>query len=606
MMISAVSEVTNKKRFMFAAALFFCAGALYVRTLWADYVWDDMMYLGGFHHYQGLAGVARAVVEPFFLLPMYYRPLVMLTFTVSQEPSVQHAINVVLHALNVVLVFYCALVLMPRDVAESRAGLLAAAFGAFAFAVHPLAVEAVAWVSGRFDTLMCSFVLGTCMTALGGELSRRRLWAVFAFFAAAMFSKEAAIGLPVALPFLLLLKWRLAGIDLSARKQAGQLAALLAVLALAVVLYVAARLVVVQELFAGNYPVAFRSDHILDKLNIAALAVVEFAKLMVNPWSHSALLHPFKYEAGRGLLWQVAVVIIAVIVLFVLAFLKRKPGLNFPLSLLAALAMTWPTLHLISIPNVGNIISDRYALAPLALLLAGLAAVAASWFLRRLPSMNSRERRVPLYVGAVCLLWMLALVAHSHATIPLWRNENSLWAFAYRQVPESDIAHKNYIKSLMIQERWEEADADLKKYFVEHPEAFENMEIADITNWMVIRAKSGDYEGALEVFGLFEREFSEARLAVMNDVRTVGVLYRARGIIEGDAGHWSQALSWHEKAVQVSPTDMRSVFQYAHALFMNGQPEKADEFFSRALAGSTKDVADWAQDWRRNWTLADK
>ncbi|MBQ9579037.1 MAG: tetratricopeptide repeat protein [Ottowia sp.] len=379
---------------------------------------------------------------------------------------------------------------------------------------------------------------------------------------------------------------------------------MLAALALAVMLYVAVRLTVVQALFAGGAKSAFRSDNVLDKLNIAALAVTEFAKLMVNPWSHSALLHPFKYETGAGLLWQAAAVTAVLLALFALAFWE-KARFNFPLALLAALAMSWPTLHLISIPNVGNIISDRYALAPLALLLFGLAATAAGWLRHRLPSMAPRERRVLLYAGAACLLWTLALAAHSHATIPLWRNENSLWAFAYRQVPESDIAHKNYIKTLMIQGRWEEADADLKKYLQEHPEAFEDIEVADITNWMVIRAKSGDYEGALEIFGIFEREFNEARLKAMNDARTVGVLYRARGIIEGDVGHWGQALSWHEKAVQVSPTDMRSLFQYAHALFMNGQQEKADEVFGRALAGSTNDVAAWAQEWRKKWTPDD-
>ena len=160
--------------------------ALYVRAVRYEYVWDDLTYLAGFTQYQGLAGAVRAVAEPFYLYPSYYRPLAMLSYVVSAEPSVQHGINVLLHAVNTGLVLYVARALMPGDVADSKAGQWTAALGALLFAVHPVAVEPTVWVSGRFDTLMCMFVLGTCLAALGGELTRRRLVLICVLFACAM------------------------------------------------------------------------------------------------------------------------------------------------------------------------------------------------------------------------------------------------------------------------------------------------------------------------------------------------------------------------------------------------------------------------------------
>lgn len=583
-------------------ALAACAAALYARTLGYDYVWDDLMYLGGFQQYQGLEGIRRAVAEPFFLYPDYYRPLVMVSFVVSREPAVQHAINVILHALNTVLVFQCARTLMSREAASNWFGFWVATAGALIFAVHPIAVEPVAWVSGRFDTLMCSFVLGICLVVLGGELTRRRLALVFFLFVGAMCCKETAVGLPVALPLLLLLRYRLSGIEIPPKDLARQIALLSIALALAVGLYLAIRLTVISSLFSGGSRATVRNGSVLDTLNVAAMAVTAFAKLMANPWSHSAPMHLFEYEKGCGLLPQtVAAAAIVLILLLLAAWRKRQ--FNVPLALLVALAMSWPALHLISFPDAGNIITDRYALAPLALLLAALAAVAGTWLARRVPAMGKGEKRVLMYAGVFGLLWAGALAAHTNATIPMWRNEYVFWPFVYHHAPSHKEVYANYIRMLMVQERWVDADAEVKKFWEKRPDVFVRPTVEDITNWMVIRAKLGDYKGALEWFDRFGQRFDAGAMKTGEERRALGIFYRARGIIDGEAGYWGQALHWHEKSLQVSPSDVRSAFRYAEALFMNGQPEKAEEVFNRALAGSTGELATWAQDWRKGWRL---
>lgn len=591
----------NKERLLprFQAAVFAVLAALvvlmlYARALGFDYVWDDLNYFGAFNHYLGVDGLRRAFTEPFVLSANYYRPLAVASFAFSGEATVQHVINVTLHVLNTVLVFYCARALMPHKVAGSRLGLWAPLLGALAFAVHPVAVEPVAWVSGRFDALMCSFVLGTCLAALGGELTRRRLALVCMLFFAAMCSKESAAGLFVALPFLLWLKYRLAN-NQGGQVFIGVLVRLLGALVLALVLYVVVRVAVLGALFP-KVVVTFSSRSWADKFNVAALAVAEFAKLMLNPWSHSAPLHPFKYEVGSGgVLASTLAVVACVLVLLVGAALK-KPRLNVPLALLAALGMLWPALHFFGIPNGANLISDRYALAPLALLLAALAAVAAVWLAQR--AGTALGKRMAAYSGAVCVLWIGALAAHSRVTLPIWRSEMTFWPFVHQQVPASEMAHKRYIGTLIDQMRWHEADEEMQRMWQQHPDAPGRMRIGDVIDLMIVRSKSGDYAGAL---GWAEMVESNKEKLQALQPRERGVFYGVYGMMEADAGHWERAVYYYSLAIQASPTDMDNMFKYAQALFMTGRKEKAEEVFARALAGSTKDVRAWALEWRKTW-----
>ena len=579
--------------------------ALYARTVEYGYVWDDRAYLSEYHSYFGVQGVVRALTEPFFVRA-YYRPLAALSFTLSREPYVQHAVNVALHVVNAILTFLCARALMPRAAADSVIGAICACAGAMVFAVHPLTVEPVVWVSGRFDMLMCSFVLGTCLVAFGGEQSRKRLVLMFVLFFAAMCSKEAAIGLPVALPVLLLLKLRLAGEQVNLSGIRRQMVPLLSVMLLAVVLYVAVRLAVVQRVFAGeDTGTTFAaSGSLLDKLNIAALAVAAFARLIVNPWSHSAPMYPFKYEAGSGVLSQTVMVLAVVLALLVFATLKKQ-RLNFPLALLAALAMSWPTLHLIGILSGDNIISDRYALAPLALLAAALSAVAGAWQRKRVGAIGNGGKHI--LACALIFVFTLAgaLAAHSSATIPLWRNDHVLWHFTHERVPASRVAHENYISVLMEQERWQEAGAELKKFLLQYPDARQNMKIGDACDWMLIRAHTGDYDGALELFVQIERSLAGYAQKMDDTNSAFSDLYRNRGIIEGHMGNWEAAAHYFGKHIEIAPDDAgtRGAFLYAQALFMTGQHEKSEEIFNLALAGSTKDMAAWALEWRKTWRL---
>ena len=102
-----------------------------------------------------------------------------------------HVGNVFLHAVNSILVLHIGMMLdMPYPAAQ---------LAAIAYAVHPLPVSAVAYISGRAMLLSTSFMLGAILAALAGHW-----WAIVPLYALAVLSKEDAAILPLTLGLILL------------------------------------------------------------------------------------------------------------------------------------------------------------------------------------------------------------------------------------------------------------------------------------------------------------------------------------------------------------------------------------------------------------------
>ncbi len=115
------------------------------------------------------------------------------------NPVVFHMANVLLHGMTAVMVFWLLMSVFERRTklpaeAETQAGrdVLPAFFGALVFALHPVQVETVGWVSGTKD-LLCGLlsVIALLMYV------RSRYWMGMLFFVLAMLSKPTAVVLPL-------------------------------------------------------------------------------------------------------------------------------------------------------------------------------------------------------------------------------------------------------------------------------------------------------------------------------------------------------------------------------------------------------------------------
>lgn len=126
------------------------------------------------------------------------RPLLKLSYALSWSAGggdtlAFHAVNVALHAANVLLA-WAVLAELWRRMGVGEAG--AAAFaGALLFALHPAHTEAVTYVSGRSVSLMAFFYLASVLAYLRAAPR----WLSPLLFAAALATKEVAATLPAAL-----------------------------------------------------------------------------------------------------------------------------------------------------------------------------------------------------------------------------------------------------------------------------------------------------------------------------------------------------------------------------------------------------------------------
>src|SRR2546425_181409 len=102
----------------------------------------------------------------FTVMSGHYMPLTWLTHGLDyvlwgMKPAGYHAVNVVLHAGAAAAAYFVAVRVLRAAVGPTpRAALsLAAAAAALLFAVHPLRVESVAWITERRDVLCGVFFL---------------------------------------------------------------------------------------------------------------------------------------------------------------------------------------------------------------------------------------------------------------------------------------------------------------------------------------------------------------------------------------------------------------------------------------------------------------
>lgn len=140
----------------------------------------------------------------------YYRPLVELSYWVDNslwgmEPVAMHLENILLHCANSLLVFMLARKMSDGDVKQFP---LVPLLAALLFALHPVNVEAVAWIAGRTDPLLTLFVLSASYFWLCwlDKPSWQDMVAALVFFVAALLTKETAFAF-VAVIVLLTLLW---------------------------------------------------------------------------------------------------------------------------------------------------------------------------------------------------------------------------------------------------------------------------------------------------------------------------------------------------------------------------------------------------------------
>ena len=394
----------------------------YLPALGARYIWDDEAYVTGNETLRTLGGLADIWLSP-WATPQYY-PLVHTTFWLEYRlwglaPAGYHLVNVALHAANAVLVY-----LLLR-----RLKLPGALLAAGLFALHPVHVESVAWITERKNVLSALLYLSAMLTYLrfrplgengGGE--RRTYILALALFAGALLSKTVTASMPAA--FLLLVYWK------EGRITRRDVLLLLPFFALGLV--AGGNTAWLEKHRVGAYGADWALSF-AERVLIAGRAVwFYFGKLV---WPHPLVFIYPRWELDAASPAQWAFPAAAVLVVAGLVAARGRLGRGPLVAVLFFGGTLFPALGFFDVyPMRFSFVADHFQYLASLGLLALLAAGAAQAF--------ARPDRRRIGHGAAAL-WLLALGTLTYAQSVHYHDYETLWLDTLSKNPGCWMARNN-------------------------------------------------------------------------------------------------------------------------------------------------------------------
>ncbi len=407
----------TKRRPWLAIALVAACLAVHAKVLWFGFVrWDDYRFLGANPLFRGSVGryVWAALTRVQFEA---YHPLHLLSYLPDRLlwpdwPAGFHALSLAIFGLNVYLLFRLAC---------RHAHPLSAAGAVLLFAVHPLTVEPVAWITARKDLLAGAFFLGVLLVedarpTSASAVSRTGLLLT----AGAFLAKTSTLCLPLIvwawLVWLRNVPWR----------QAARRVAAYAVLA---------------ALPAVVVPVVWKRHGMIPPRPIAApldvlATLATYLRRLLWP-ADLAALYPVSMPAP--VLGAAAVVALAVAA--AVLWRRMPPAARF--ALFAFPAALLPVLNLVSI-NLR--FADRYAFLALETLVVP-AAIA----------LEAAGRAPGRWRAAVAAAVTLATLVAARTTLRLtesWSTSIALWTRAVALYPDVPLSRVNLGRALTDLHDW--------------------------------------------------------------------------------------------------------------------------------------------------------
>jgi tetratricopeptide (TPR) repeat protein len=338
------------------------------------------------------------------------------------DPTGPHAINVLLHTANTVLLFLVLVLMTGR--------LWPCALVAALFAWHPLRVESVSWIAERKDVLSTLFWFLTMGAYVQWTRTRQVGWYVAA--AAALLLGLLSKPMLVTVPFTLLLLdyWPLGRVEWRG-KPAEWLQAWGPRAIEKMPLFALLLPTIWMTLRAQSAQKAIRSAETETPVKVACdvvLSYTEYISLLVWP-KGLAVLYPTAAREYELMQIVTAVGALLVVTGLALAWGRLRPYL--PVGWFWYLGTLVPVIGFV--PFGAHSIADRYTYVPA----VGLFVVVA-WGLAELVEQRPAWRTA---VAAGVVLWLLALAGVTWQQQGYWRNTRTLFERALAVTEKNYIAH---------------------------------------------------------------------------------------------------------------------------------------------------------------------
>lgn len=386
---------------------------LYAPTWNYEFVnWDDGWYvldnpLIQSWSFANLKGIATETVI------RNYAPLTIFSFLIDYSlwgewAGGYHAMNVALHAINAVLVFFLIRLLTGRATIAAATAIL--------FAVHPVQVESVAWVSSRKGLLSGAFMLGSLLCWLRPDRTpKQEAWGI-GLLGLALLAKANAIVLPA---IVLTYDW------LVIRRRFTDAFVRQVIPGILCVWCLLANMSAQLTMLGG-----VRGHLELSKLQIAAIDGIllwKYIGMLLWPGELCVLYNP----PTTGIWAMALIAALGWALIFYCVWRRRSTQPLLLFAFVSWVLLLFPVLNFFPITTLMN---DRYLYLPCIPIIASLLGLVGS-AIERAPSQNVRNRGYVVASLAV-LLATAGLICRTREYLPVWKNDLALWEHAVAHVPE--------------------------------------------------------------------------------------------------------------------------------------------------------------------------
>ena len=558
-----------RTKWLLGLALVTAVVAAYLPALQAGFVWNDDTYLTENRTLDGIEGLRLIWTEP--KANEQYYPMVFTSFWVekhlwSLQPFGYHLVNVLLHAGSALLLWGLLV----------RLGLPGAWFAAALFALHPLGVESVAWITERKNTLSLFLSLLAihawysfleARTKAAEPKKKRRAvraaepWSrsptafyalAFACLTLALFAKTTACVVPAVL--LVLAWWSKGSERLIVSSDVRPLFPLFTIGAFLALQTAWLERTVVQA--AGSEWEIGPAGRVV----LAGQTALFYAGKLFFPAKLAFIYERWNVDPRDLRQWLEAAGVLGLVAAAWL--LRRRVGRGPLTSLLLFLGVLVPAMGFFNVYAMRySWVADHFAYQALAVFAACTVCAAASW----IAPLGIAPRRIAAALGLAVLA---VLASRTHAQSRSYRNEETLWRDTLETSPSCFMCETNYGNWLMEKGRAAEAVPHFEKSLSLKPD-----NVPALLNLARIEEQGGRLDAATD----------HLRAALRIAPQDTTVLINL-ATVSTKSGRIDEAIASYEEALRLGASESPIAHNgLGAALMQRGRVTEAIEQFREAL-----------------------